>query len=242
MSESSATKTGTKGMLRRFWPVLLLAAGASLFFYYDVGAYLSFHALRQNREDLLALVAAHGMLALVAFAALYALAVALSLPLGAFLTVTGGFLFGPGPATIVIVIGATTGAAILFLAARTAFADLLHAKAGPWLKRMEAGFQDGALSYLLVLRLIPLFPFFAVNIVPALLGVPLGTYVVATLIGIIPGTYVYASVGDGLGALFDAGQDPNLGIIFEPRILAPLAGLALLALLPVGYKMWRRRR
>jgi uncharacterized membrane protein YdjX (TVP38/TMEM64 family) len=101
---------------------------------------------------------------------------------------------------------------------------------------MEAGFRENALSYLLVLRLIPLFPFWLVNLVPAFLGVALGTYVFGTFVGIIPGSLVFASVGNGLGAVFDAGGTPDLGIIFEPAILGPILALSLLALLPVAYK------
>ena len=101
---------------------------------------------------------------------------------------------------------------------------------------MEAGFKENALSYLLVLRLVPLFPFWLVNLVPAFLGVALGTYVLGTFLGIIPGSLVFASVGNGLGAVFDAGKTPDLGIIFEPAILGPILALSLLALVPIGYK------
>jgi uncharacterized membrane protein YdjX (TVP38/TMEM64 family) len=106
---------------------------------------------------------------------------------------------------------------------------------------MEEGFHENALSYLLVLRLIPIFPFWLINIVPAFLGVALGTYVLGTFIGIIPGSLVFASVGNGLGAVFDAGQTPDLGIIFEPQIIGPILGLAVLALLPIAYRKFRSR-
>jgi uncharacterized membrane protein YdjX (TVP38/TMEM64 family) len=130
----------------------------------------------------------------------------------------------------------------VFLIARTALGDALRAKAGPWMRRMEAGFRENAFSYLLVLRLIPLFPFWLVNLVPAFLGVPLGAYVLATFLGIIPGSLVYASVGNGLGVVFDRGGAPDLGIIFRPAILGPIVGLAALALLPVIYRKYKGRR
>ena len=123
------------------------------------------------------------------------------------MTIAGGFLFGTLTTTVVVVVGATIGAIALFLAARYAFFDALHAKAGPALLKMEKGFQENALSYLLVLRLIPLFPFWLVNLVPALLGVPLRTYVIGTALGIIPGTFVFASVGNGLGTLLEEGAN-----------------------------------
>lgn len=107
---------------------------------------------------------------------------------------------------------------------------------------MESGFRENAFSYLLVLRLIPIFPFFVVNLVPAFLGVGLRTYVVATFLGIIPGSYVYALVGAGLGSVFEQGGDVTLGGVFTPEVIGALVGLSLLSLLPVAYKRWRGRR
>ncbi len=107
---------------------------------------------------------------------------------------------------------------------------------------MEAGFNQNALNYLLVLRLIPLFPFWLVNLVPAFLGVPLRTYVIGTFIGIIPGSLVYSSLGNGLGAVIEACAPPNLGVIFDLEILLPIVGLAVLALMPVAYKVIKARR
>ncbi|MFC1674253.1 TVP38/TMEM64 family protein, partial [Pseudomonadota bacterium] len=135
-----------------------------------------------------------------------------------------------------VVVGATLGAAAIFLAARYAFADLFHAKAGSSLAKMEHGFRDNAFSYMLFLRLVPVFPFWLVNLVPALLDVKLRTYVVATLIGIIPGTFIYAHVGAGLGEVFDQGGTPDLGIIFAPEVLLPILALAGLSLVPIAYK------
>ena len=129
----------------------------------------------------------------------------------------------------------TLGATVVFLAARAGLAGLAM-RAAPWVQRLEAGFRRNGLNYLLVLRLIPVFPFWLVNLVPAFLGVRLGTFAFGTFVGIIPGAFVYASLGSGLGALIESGERPDLGIIFQPRVLVPLIGLALLALLPVVYK------
>jgi uncharacterized membrane protein YdjX (TVP38/TMEM64 family) len=107
---------------------------------------------------------------------------------------------------------------------------------------MEAGFNESPLCYLLILRLVPLFPFVLVNLVPAFLGVRLSTYAVGTFLGIIPGTFVYALVGDGAGAVLDAGGDLDLGVIFQPRFLAPVIGLAALAAIPIVYRRLRSRR
>ena len=228
--------------IRRLAPLAVLLAAIAAFFALGLHHYLSFEALRQHREELLALVEQHPLLAPLAFMAVYAAVIALSVPGGAILTIAAGFLFGILPATLYVVASATIGAAIVFLIARTALGDALRARAGPRIRRMEEGFRKDALSYLLVLRLIPIFPFWLVNIVPAFLGVPLRTYVLGTLVGIVPGSFVYASVGNGLGAVFDAGGTPDLGVIFEPAILLPIAGLAVLALLPVVYRRFKARK
>lgn len=226
--------------VRRLVPVAVLALGLTLFFVLDLNRFISLDALRDNRQALVDWVADAGVAGWLTYVGLYALATAFSLPVGAIVTIVGGFLFGPVLGAALTVVGATLGATLLFLAARHAFADYLRTKAGPALRRMERGFNENAMSYLLFLRLIPLFPFWLVNLAPAFLGVSLGTYVAATAIGIVPGTVVYALVGDGLGAVLDAGGAINLRIILEPRFLAPIIGLAILVLLPIAYKKLRR--
>ena len=187
-------------------------------------------------------VESQGVVAWLVYAAIYMAAVAFSVPGGAILTIAGGFMFGPYVSTGVVVVGATCGATILFLAARYAFADYLRQKTGGAMRRMEAGFNENPVSYMLILRLVPLFPFWLVNLVPAFLGVKIKIYFLSTLFGIIPGTFVYSLVGDGAGAVLDAGGDLDLGIIFEPRILAPIVGLAVLACIPIVYKRFQARR
>ena len=221
---------------QRLIPLLILMAGLVAFFALGLHRYLSFQTLREHREVLLSWVDTAGVLAALTYMAVYAAAVAFSLPGGAVLSITGGFLFGTVWGTVYIVISATLGATVLFLIAKTALGDILRAKAGHWLHKMEAGFRANALSYLLVLRLVPLFPFFVVNLVPAFLGVPLSTYVIGTAIGIIPGAFVYASVGAGVGSIFAAGGVLRVEGILTPQILMALIGLAVLALLPVLYK------
>lgn len=227
----------------RWVPLVVLVAGLTAFFALGLQRYATFDALARHREGLLAWVAGHPLTAPLAYIAVYIVAVALSLPGGLWLTIAGGFLFGWLAGGIYTVIGATLGATALFLAARTALGSLLRAKAGSALGRMEEGFRRDAFSYLLVLRLVPLFPFFLVNLVPAFLGVRLKTYVVATALGIIPGTFVFASVGNGLGAVFDPNHPPHLsGLLLRPEILLPILGLAALALIPVAYRSIKRRQ
>jgi uncharacterized membrane protein YdjX (TVP38/TMEM64 family) len=227
---------------RRIWPLALLLAGLGLFFALGLDRYLSFQALSDHRDWLMAQVRDVPVLAALAYVAMYAAVAAFSIPGGAVLTILGGFLFGTWLGTTYAVTGATLGAIAVFLAARTALGETLRARAGGAVQRMREGFQENALSYLLFLRLIPVFPFWLVNLVPALVGVPLATYALGTFIGIIPGALVYASVGNGLDALVTAGGTPSLGIIFQPAILGPIVGLGLLSLLPVGYKKWKARR
>lgn len=236
---AATERTTEKRSAGRFLPLAALAAGLVVFFALGLHRYLSFGALAENRDFLKGFVDAHPIAAPLAFMAIYALAVAFSIPGAVILTIAGGFLFGTWLGGLFVVIGATIGSVGVFLAARTAFGEGLRRRAGPWIGRLEAGFRENALSYLLVLRLVPLFPFWLVNLVPAFLGVPLTTYALGTFVGIIPGCFVYASVGNGLGAVFDAGGTPDLRIIFEPEILLPIIGLSLLALIPVVYKKFK---
>lgn len=221
---------------KRLVPLLILILGLALFFLLRLDRYISFTVLRGNRDLLLSWVDRYGFLAAIVYMLVYAVVVAFSLPGGALMSVTGGFLFGNIWGSLFILIGATSGATALFIIAKSSVGDYLRLKAGPWMRRMEEGFQENALSYLLVLRLVPLFPFFVVNLVPAFLGIPLSTYVIGTFFGIIPGVFVYASVGAGLGSIFDSGQEFSLSGILTPQIITALVGLAVLAMIPVVYK------
>ena len=225
----------------RMVPVALLIAGLLVFFLLDFDRYVTFEALRDKREWLAGVVANHRFGAVAGFVLLYAAVVTFSIPAGLFLSITGGFLFGEWLGTVYCVLGATLGATTLFCIARSTLGDPLRARAGPWLKRLEAGFQENALSYLLVLRLIVVFPFWVVNLVPALLGVRLRTFVVGTFVGIIPGAFVYNLAGAGLGSIFDSGASFSPSDVLTPEIAGALVGLAALALLPVAYRRWKNR-
>jgi uncharacterized membrane protein YdjX (TVP38/TMEM64 family) len=229
------------GVLRRFWPILVLVAGLGAFFALGLDRHITFAALKEHRQALLALVHGHTAAAAGAYAAIYALCIAFSLPVAAVLTITAGFLFGQLLGSAVVVTGATAGATALFLAARTALGDALRRRAGPWLKRMQNGFNENAFSYLLFLRLVPLFPFAVVNLVPAVLGMRTRDYVLATLIGIIPGSFVFTAVGTGLGSVFDQGGEFTASGVLTPQLMLALGGLACLALAPVVYKKLKGR-
>ncbi|HTY69101.1 MAG TPA: TVP38/TMEM64 family protein [Alphaproteobacteria bacterium] len=240
MEQRSTSRAAAPSSWLRAVPLLVLVAGLGAFFALGLQRYVTFEALAHHREGLLGWVGGHPLAAPAVYIAAYILAVAFSVPGGIWFTIAGGFLFGTALGGCYAVIGATLGATALFLAARSAAGDLLRARAGSALQRMEEGFRRDAFNYLLILRLVPLFPFFLVNLVPAFLGVPLRTYVAATAVGIIPAVFVFASVGNGLGAVFDAGgEKPHL---LTPPVLVPLMGLAVLALIPVVYRAVKRRQ
>lgn len=242
MDQPAGAEGGVYRSLLRLLPIALLILGLATILALDLQEYIAFETLQEHRGWLVAQVERHRAVTAIVFVVGYATVVAFSIPGAAVLTISAGFLFGTVLAAALAVVGATLGAVGVFLAARTAFGNVLRARAGPALTRMRDGFREDAFHYLLVLRLIPLFPFWLVNLVPAFLGVPLRTYVLATFFGIIPGTLIFASLGNGLGAILDRGEDPDPTVIFEPEILLPLIGLAVFALLPVVYKKVKARR
>jgi uncharacterized membrane protein YdjX (TVP38/TMEM64 family) len=224
--------------LLRFWPLLLLAGVVVLAWASGAARLLSFEALGAHRATLDAWVAARPVLAAGAYVLVYAAVVALSLPGGVVMTLAGGLLFGAWVGTGLTVVGATIGACLLFLAARSALAPLLAGRAAGLLDRIRPGLERDGFFYLLTLRLIPVVPFWLANLAPALVGMPFGAYAAATALGIIPGTAVFSGIGAGLGEILAAGGRPELGVIFSPPILLPLLGLAALSLLGAW---WRRR-
>lgn len=224
--------------LKKLWLPLLLSGGLLVFFAIGAHTAISWHSIAQNYAIITGFANSNLAIAALGFAGLYLLAVAFSLPVALFLTLTGGAVFG-WLAVPLILMGATLGAGIVFIAARTIFADLALAQARPFIARLEAGFSANAFSYLLALRLIPVAPFWVMNIVPAFSRMSLGSFLAATFIGISPPTTVFVSVGRGLDHVLAAGRTPDLQVLASPTILGPLAALGLVALLPV---LWRRLR
>ncbi len=209
---------------------LLLATGIGAFFYFDLGQYLSLDSLKSNRDQLLAYTENNFSLAVSLFILVYIVQTAFSLPGGAILTLAGGFLFGAFLGTLVVNIGATTGATLAFLAARYLLRDWVENKFGDRLGPIQAGFAQNAFSYLMTLRLIPAFPFFLVNLVSGLTRVKIGTYIGATALGIIPGSFVFAFAGRQLGTI------NSLSEIASPPVLLAFTFLGLLAIMPIVYR------
>jgi uncharacterized membrane protein YdjX (TVP38/TMEM64 family) len=257
MTATPPTTDRPRSPIRRLAPliaVVLLAVAA----YVLIGhGGISLEELVRHRATIGAFVAEHRVLAVLAYIALYIVAVALSVPGAVFLTVSGGFLFGLAVGASAAVISATIGATIIFLIARTALGEPLLRRAGPRAAQLAEGFRDEAFSYLLFLRLVPAFPFFLVNLVPAFAGVRLLPFVTATALGVIPGALVYAFAGTGLDSVISAQKDANAvclaagrgdcHIIFDardvltPQLIGALIALGLLALAPVIVKRLRAR-
>lgn len=261
MDTVSDMARGLSGWLKRLWPLLLILGAGGFVFAMGWHRYLSLEHLASNRETLRAFIEGNLPLALAVFVALYAVTVALSLPGGAVLTIAGGFLFGWFVGGVVSVVAATIGATAVFVIAKSALSDVLKARAGPWLSRFREGFHRDAFSYLLFLRLVPIFPFWLVNLAPALLGVSFATYVVTTILGIIPGTFAFSLAGNGLDSVIEAqqtahqsclakageggqkscpyGLDPSA--VLTPELIAGLVALGIVSLIPVVVKWFRRR-
>jgi uncharacterized membrane protein YdjX (TVP38/TMEM64 family) len=234
MSQDDAPKPNAL----RYLPLVVIAIVAAIGAF-TLRDYLSFDALRDNREALIAFRDSNYLLSALGFMALYMVIVAFSLPGAAIATLTGGFLFGIFPGVLFNVMGATAGAVVIFLAAQWGLGERLKERmdaSDGMVAKIKKGIDENQWSMLFFIRLVPAVPFFVANLIPAFLGVPLYRFVVSTFLGIIPGGLVYTSVGAGLGEVFAKGESPNLGIIFEPHILFPILGLCALSLLPVAIK------
>ena len=248
-------------LLRRWGPLLAIAGAMVLVFAMGWHRYLSFQTIGTNFELLKGFIAENFAAAILIYLLVYVAMVAFSLPGGLVLTVTGGLLFGWLAGALATVVGATIGATIIFLVAKSSLGEALAAKAGRWLGKLRDGFKENALSYLLFLRLVPAFPFWLVNLAPALLGVPLRTYVIGTAIGIIPGTVAFSVAGAGLGSVVEAQNaihaaclasnpaDPatacpytiDTSALVTKELLVAFALLGIVALIPVAYKWWSTR-
>lgn len=205
---------------------------------------LTFEALAEHRETLIAYRDAHYGLAVLAFVAAYVVIVAFSLPGATVATLTGGFLFGLFPGVFYNLAGATAGAVLLFLAARAGFGAGLAAKIemqGGKVARLRAALAANEWEVLFLMRVTPIVPFFMANLIPALLNVSLFKFAVTTALGIVPGALVLTSVGSGLGDVFASGGTPDFGVFLEPYVLWPIVGLVALGLLPMVVRALRKK-
>jgi len=224
------------GLALRIAIVVLFAGGIAVFFALGGQDYLDLATIKRHRDALIAFADAHFVAALALGFLVYAGAVALSLPGGLVLSLTMGFVFGRWVGTALVVVAATVGATLVFLAARYLFADAARRRMGAVGERINAGFTENAFSYLLFLRLVPVFPFFIINLAPAFTTIPLRTYVLATAIGIVPGSFVFVNLGQTLAHI-----DSLQGLV-SLDVLGGLGLLALFALVPVIVQTIRGRR
>jgi uncharacterized membrane protein YdjX (TVP38/TMEM64 family) len=223
-----------KTVLRRTAPLLLLIGLIAAVYFSGAYRYVSLDVVRERQQELRDFVSAHFWTALAIYVIVYTLATAAAVPGALFLTLTGGFLFGPWIGGSATALGATIGAVLVYYAVRSVVGGWLRERAehsGGTMARLRAGLDRNAFSYLLTLRLIPVVPFILINIASGLAAVPIRSYAAATAIGILPATFIYSSVGAGLGEIFARGETPNLKLIFEPFVLWPLLGLAFLSLI-----------
>ncbi len=244
--------------IRRYAPLLVIVALIALAYGLGLHRDISFEGLVRNRAAIDQFVAEHGVAAVAGYIALYIAVISLSLPGGVIMTLTGGFLFGPVVGAIAAMAGALAGASVIFLIARSAAGEWLTRRAGPFAAKLAEGFRADAFSYLLFLRLAPIFPFWLVNLAPALFGVRFSTFIAATAIGILPATVTFAVLGAGLGSViavqevqYDAciatGRggctvEFDLSQVLTPTLLWALGALALLALVPAIAKRFLGRK
>lgn len=249
------------GRTRRWLPLLTLASLTAIALVVCWTNSPSLKTIGLNYEWLRDAVASNLPVWVLIFMAAYAVLVTLSLPGAALLTMAGGLLLGWQVGSCATVISATIGATLVFLIARGSLETASIARLDDWLEKLRQGFRCHALSYLLFLRLVPVFPFVIVNLAAAILGVPLRTYVVGTFLGIIPATLAYSMVGAGLGSVIEAqnrsyhaclvqlpaGPVADCPYAIKVTDLVPndlILGLVLLgiiALIPVALKKWRLR-
>jgi len=225
-------------MWQRLWPVYVIVAGLLAAWQLGLFDYLSIDALKENQAALQDFVAAHIVAAFAIYIAVYALATLFMVPGALWLTIAGGLLFGLVGGTGATVAGATIGASLLFLAARTAIGGTLRERAGPFLRKMEAGFQESPRAYMFALRLLPIVPFPVANIGPALLGARYPDYALTTAIGILPGVLAYTWIGSGLGATFAQGDINAAAANLFPALVA----LGVVSLIPLVWKKFFGRK
>ncbi len=240
----------SRGLARRLLPAAVVGAGLTFAYLMGLHELFDFGAFIDNRERLSGYVQNNLLQASLIYVAVYIAAVAFSFPGASLLTIIGGFVFGWLLAGILTAIAAPIGASIIYLVAKSAVGDFLVEKmkknAGPRIRQLAEGFQADAFSYLLIIRLAPIFPFWVINIAPAIFNVPLRTYFAATAIGILPGTFASAFLGEGIDSVVEAhqaaGTELSVGDLVTPEITFAFVALAVVAMIPPVIKKLRARK
>lgn len=243
---SDATEKEGGGRFVRYLPLVVILAGLGLGYALGLQDYLSLSVLAERRDELRTYVEANWLLSAAAFSLVYVLAVAFSFPAASVLTIFGGFLFGWMAGGALVAVSATLGAALIFLATRSAFGSFLRRRVDGVAKRLADGFRENAFGYLFVIRLAPIFPFFAVNIAAALFDITLAQFVAATFLGILPGIFAYAYLGQGVDSVLvaarEAGREASIADLVTPDITLAFFLLAVVAAIPTVVSQLRRRK
>lgn len=226
---------------KRWLPLVIILVLMTGVYISGITEYISFEELKAHRQSIVHFVSKHWLLTPLLFIGAYVCVIALSMPIGIYLSLLGGFLFIQPLSTIYVLFGATLGAAIIFLVAKTAFGDFLRGKVEGRIEKMRYEFEYHSVSYLLFLRLVPVFPFWLVNIAPAFLNVRLSTFIWTTALGIAPSTFVYTEAGRGIGAILDAGEELSIASIFNWHVKLALIALGIVVLIPVAVKKMRKK-
>ncbi len=203
--------------------VLLLAVAA--FFAFDLHQLLNLQTLKRHQAELEALYARRPGLVVGAYAAVYVAVTALSLPGAAIMTLAGGAVFGLGVGTLVVSFASSAGATLAFLASRYLLRDAVQARFGARLADVNRGIERDGAFYLFTLRLVPLIPFFAVNLVMGLTRMRVGVYYLVSQVGMLAGTLVYVNAGTQLARI------ESLSGIVSPGLLGSFVLLGLFPLI-----------
>jgi len=228
--------------LSRIIPLAIIILMMAAYYIFDLGQYFTFMQLKEKHHQLKAFVDAHSILAPILFTSLYILTIALSIPIAGILSLGMGYLFPLPFSTLLVVIGATIGATCIFLAAKTALANLLYEKVKPFLSKFDKLLKENGSLYLITLRLIPLIPFWLLNLAPAFLGISLRTFIWTTFVGIIPGSFVFTQAGSGLASVLESDATTfSFGALFTPQVVIAFCLLIAFSLIPIIYKHFKKR-
>ncbi len=203
----------------------LVVAAVAAFFVLDLGQYLSLEYLKASRAEFAALYAQQPLLTAAAFFLLYVAVTALSLPGAAIMTLAGGALFGLGTGFLLISFASSIGATLAFLVARFLLRDTIRKRFGDRVKAFDAGVERDGAFYLFALRLVPIFPFFMINLVMGLTSMRVVVYYLVSQVGMLPGTLVYVNAGTQIGQL------ESLSGLLSPALIGSFALLGVFPLL-----------
>ena len=204
--------------------------------FFGMEEYFSFNFVRQSYFFIMSGIEDNLYLVILLYMIFYIFVTTLSIPVATYLTIIGGLAFGPYKGTLIVLVSATIGATFIFIMFRYAsnyFSKKINNK---YLENIKEGFNRNPFNYLLLLRLLPIFPFFLVNIISAVMNISSKKYIAATFIGMIPMTFFYCSLGSNAGLFIDKNEFFNFDFLISINFIIPFAGIILLLFLSYLYK------